>query len=53
MFSTICRVLLQTARDPEFDTQAGHILSFLLPLIQERQMSVTGVSMCTKYWLTA
>ena len=28
-----------------------HILSFLLPLIQEGQLSVTGESMCTKYWL--
>ena len=27
--------------------------SFLLPLIQEGQLSVTGGSMCTKYWLTA
>ena len=24
-----------------------------LPLIQEVQLSVTGESMCTKYWLTA
>ena len=36
-----------------FDTRSGHILSFLLPLIQEGQLSVTGESMCTKYWLTA
>ena len=29
-------------------------LSFLLPLLQEGQLSVTGESMCTKYyWLTA
>ena len=28
-------------------------LSFLLPLIQEGQLSVTGDSVCTKYWLTA
>ena len=41
------------ARGPGFDTQAGHILSFLLPLIQEGKLSVTGDSMCTKYWLTA
>ena len=27
------------------------MLSFLLPLIQEGQLSVTGKSMCTKYWL--
>ena len=33
--------------------RSGHILSFLLPLIQEGQLSVTGESMCTKYWLTA
>ena len=26
--------------------------SFLLPLIQEGHLSVTGESMCTKYWLT-
>ena len=30
-----------------------HTLSFLLPLIQEGQLSVTGESMCTKYCLTA
>ena len=33
--------------------RSGHILSLLLPLIQEGQLSVTGESMCTKYWLTA
>ena len=32
---------------------AKNILSFLLPLFQEGQLSVTGESMCTKYWLTA
>ena len=31
----------------------GNILSFLLPLFQGGQLSVTGESMCTKYWLTA
>ena len=36
------------ARGPGFDTRSGHILSFLLPLIQEGQLSVTGESMCTK-----
>ena len=41
------------AKGPGFDTQSGHILSFLLPLIQEGQLSVTGESMRTKYWLTA
>ena len=38
---------------PGFDTWSGLILSFLLPLIQEGQLSATGESMCTKYWLTA
>ena len=32
---------------------SGHIVGFLLPLIQEGELSVTGESMCTKYWLTA
>ena len=41
------------ARGPGFDTRSGHILSFLLPLIQEGQLSVTGDSMSTEYWLTA
>ena len=36
-----------------FDIRSGNILSFLLPLFQEGQLSVTGESMCTKYWLTA
>ena len=36
-----------------FETRSGNILSFLLPLFQEGQLSVTGESMCTKYWLTA
>ena len=39
--------------DPGFDTRSGNILSFLLPFFQEGQLSVTGESMCTKYWLTA
>ena len=39
--------------DVGFDTRSGNILSFLLPLFQEGQLSVTGESMCTKYWLTA
>ena len=38
---------------PGFDTQSGNILSFLLHLFQEGQLSVTGESMCMKYWLTA
>ena len=39
-------------RSPGFDTRSGNTLSFLLPLFQEGQLSVTGESMCTKYWLT-
>ena len=31
----------------KFDTRSGHILSFLLPLIQEGQLSVTGDRVCT------
>ena len=41
------------ASGPGFDTRSGHILSFLLPLIQEGQLSVTGESMSMRYWLTA
>ena len=50
---TVLICLYKTVGDPWFDTQSGHILSFLLPLIQERQLSGSGESMCTKYWLTA
>ena len=30
-----------------------HVINNVLPLFQEGQLSVTGESMCTKYWLTA
>ena len=36
-----------------FRFRSGHLLSFLLQLIQEGHLSVTGVSMCMQYWLTA
>ena len=39
-------------RGPGFQTRSGNILSFLPPLFQEGQLSVTGENMCTKYWLT-
>ena len=39
--------------DSKRKDRSGNILSFLLPLFQEGQLSVTGESMCTKYWLTA
>ena len=51
--SAIGRAPDSLVRGPGSDTRSGHILSFLLPLIQEGQLSVTGESMCTKYWLTA
>ena len=41
------------ARGHRFDTQSRHMLSYLLLLIQEGQLSVTGESLCMKYWLTA
>ena len=51
--SAIGRALDSKVRGPGFDNRSGDILSFLLPLFQEGQLSVTGESMCTKYWLTA
>ena len=47
--TTSCQQLLYY----DFVSRSGNILSFLLPLFQEGQLSVTGESMCTKYWLTA
>ena len=41
------------ARGSEFDTRPGHRLLFLLLLIEEGQLSVTGKSVCTNYLLTA
>ena len=43
----------RSAIDRALGSRSGHILSFLLSLIQEGQLSVTGESMCMKYWLTA
>ena len=51
--SAVGRAPDSSDRGAGFDTRSGCILSFLLPLIQEGQLSVTGESMCTKYWLTA
>ena len=51
--SAVDRVPDSYLRCPGFDTQSGHIPSFLLQLIPDEQLSVTGESMCTKYWLTA
>ena len=49
----IIDIFIDISRGPEFDTWSGNILSFLLPLFQKGQLSVTGESMCKKYWLTA
>ena len=51
--SAVGRAPDSQVRGPGFDTWSGHILSFLLPLTQEGQLSVTSESMCMKYWLTA
>ena len=51
--SAVGRAPDSLVRCPGFDTRSGHILSFLLPMIQDGQLSVTGESMCTKYWSTA
>ena len=51
--SVVGRTLDSLVRGPGFDIRSGHILSVLLALIQEGQLSVTGESVCTKYWLTA
>ena len=51
--SAIGRAPDSQVRGPGFDTRSGNILSFLLPLFQEGQLSVASESMCTKYWLTA
>ena len=51
--SAVGRASDSRTRGPGFSTQSGHLFSFLLPLIQEGQLSVTGESMCTKNWLTA
>ena len=36
----------------ELCTGIGHILQFLITLVQEGQLSVIGNSMYTQYWLT-
>ena len=41
-FSTVDSRSDSRTRGPRFNTRSGHILSFLLPLIQEEQLSVTG-----------
>ena len=55
--SAIGRAPDSYVKGPGFDTRSGNILSFLLPLFMkafnEGQLSVTGESMCTKYWLTS
>ena len=53
LHSAVVRASDSRASGAGFDTWSGHILSFLLPQIQEGQLSVTGESICMKYWLTA
>ena len=60
--SSIGSVFAWHASSPEFDPHVRYILSWRLghenistailplPLIQEKQLSVTGKRMCTKYW---
>ena len=48
--SAVGRAPESQVRDPGFDIRSGHIFSFLLPLIQKGELSLTGESMCTKYW---
>ena len=45
--SAVGRTPDSEVRGPGFDTRSGHILSFLLPLVREGQLSVTFESMCT------
>ena len=52
LHSAVGRASDSRARGSRFDTWSGHLLSFLLPLFQEGQLSLTDESMCTKYWLT-
>ena len=40
--SAVGRAPDSQVRGPGFDTRSCHILSFVLPLIQEGQLSVTG-----------
>ena len=40
--SAVGRASDSLVRGPGFDTRFGHMVSFLLPLIQEGQLSVTG-----------
>ena len=49
----VSALYFKTVMSDKLLTWSGNILSFLLPLFQEGQLSVTGESMCTKYWLTA
>ena len=46
--SAIGRAPDSYVRGPGFDIRSGHILSFLLPLVHEGQLSVTGESRRSK-----
>ena len=51
--SSVCSASDLRATGLWFNTPSGHILSLLLLLIQEVQLSVTGESVYTNYWLTS
>ena len=46
-------ILARLHTSVEIDHEILSMVILLLPLIQERLLSVTSKSMCTKYWLTA
>ena len=53
MHEVLVRLTVVRLTDRPDMTLDGNILSLLLPHFQEGQLSVTGESMRTKYWLTA
>ena len=48
MHSAVGSACYSRGRDPGFETRSGHLLSFLLSLIQEGHLSVTGESMVNR-----
>ena len=48
-----CSTVIQIVGHPDLEVYPGPSHHPTTPLIQEGQLSGTGESMCTKYWLTA
>ena len=48
-----CLILAGSHILVEIDHEIISTVNLLIPLIQEGLLSVTSVSVCTKYWLTA